>query len=161
MKPRLLASITEDLVGFPNLSWDQAPDPFDSLQGADVLVSDKSGIVFDFAFVFRRPVISIKFDYDRAGMEASDLPGELWEETVLDKIGFQLDENDVSSLPERISEMVASNEYEQSIRSVIESGCFNLGQAGPVSARQILDIQQEVVGSIGATSAGSSIAPPS
>ncbi len=140
----VLASLTEELVGYPNLSWDDTADPFESMRKANVLVSDLSGIVFDFAFIFGKPVISMQFTYDRTGMEASDLPGELWETTVLDKIGFQIGAEDMDFLPERIRDMVGTEEFRQSIRLVMEESLFNPGEAGETAARQILDIQQQV-----------------
>lgn len=139
-----LASVTDELVGYPKLSWDDTADPFESMRKANVLVSDLSGIVFDFAFIFGKPVISLQFTYDSAGMEASDLPGGLWETTVLDKIGFRIGAEDMDSLPDRIRDMVGTEEFRQSIRLVMEESLFNPGEAGEAAARQILEIQQRV-----------------
>jgi CDP-glycerol glycerophosphotransferase (TagB/SpsB family) len=142
----MLASLTEELAGYPKLRWDDAGDGFESMAEADLLVSDQSGIVFDYAFVFERPAITVRFPFQRAGLEASDLPGELWESTVLDKVGAGLDEADLDTLPELVRRMAASADLRESIRSVKQQNLFNPGQAGATAARQILEIQRELAG---------------
>jgi CDP-glycerol glycerophosphotransferase (TagB/SpsB family) len=140
----LLASLTDELLGYANLRWDNSAEPFASMRKADVLVSDLSGIVFDFAFMFEKPVVSMRFDYDETGMEASDLPGELWEIGVLDKIGFRIGEEDLETLPERIGTLVGTEELRDSIRLVMKKNLFNPGEAGRTAARQIHEIQKRV-----------------
>ena len=46
--------------------------------------------MFDYAFIFEKPVITIAFEYDFIGQEAYDLPFEVWELGILDKIGKRI-----------------------------------------------------------------------
>ena len=67
------------MSSFEHIKWDNSPDNFDSLLNSDILISDLSGIVFDYAFIFEKPVITVAFEYDFIGQEANDLPYEVWE----------------------------------------------------------------------------------
>ncbi|HSE58862.1 MAG TPA: CDP-glycerol glycerophosphotransferase family protein, partial [Nitrospiraceae bacterium] len=74
----LLDGVREEVRSYPNLHWDDDPDPTQSMAAADVLISDLSGIVFDFAFLFEKPVITLKYDVNKVGQEASDFPWDSW-----------------------------------------------------------------------------------
>ena len=140
----MLEALSDELVGYTGLSWDDAPDAFGSMRRASVLVSDLSGIVFDFAFVFGKPIAVVRFEYDETGMEASDLRGPLWEVDAVGKIGLSVDEAEIASLPQRVRELAGSQELRESIQAVKEQGLFHPGEAARTAARQILEIHKAV-----------------
>lgn len=79
-----------------NIRFDFAPSGDDSMRQADLLISDKSSIRFDFAFLYERPVLTLDIPLnDLSAYEATLLDG-LWEEKQADKIGMRLtpDEKD-------------------------------------------------------------------
>ena len=54
-----MEKLAQELASFDNVQWDRQPDGFASLARAQLMVSDISGVIFDFAFVFLRPVVSV------------------------------------------------------------------------------------------------------
>ena len=72
------------------LEWNRDGDNFEVLRRSDIMISDFSGVIFDFALVFDRPVIYTEPAYDKAPYDACWLAEEPWTFTTLPRIGAQL-----------------------------------------------------------------------
>jgi CDP-glycerol glycerophosphotransferase (TagB/SpsB family) len=57
------------------------------------MVSDFSGIIFDFVFLFDKPVFYVNQGFDLRPYDADDLPNGLWQFEILKKIGVELKED--------------------------------------------------------------------
>lgn len=91
----------ELMAAYPDsdrLEWDRSNDNFEVLRRSDVMISDFSGVIFDFALVFDGPVIYSKTEFDKGPYDAWWLDDELWTFSILNKIGVQLNEGDFSDL---------------------------------------------------------------
>jgi len=144
VEEEMLCEIRNDLKDYANIEWDANADGFESLYNSDIMVSDWSGIIFDYALIFEKPVITLKFDINFLGLEANDLPHELWELTQLDKIGRQIDATQMERLPDLIDDMLTKKDGAGEFKKLRERHIFNFGNCGEVAARQILEIQKEL-----------------
>lgn len=90
------------------LIWDYSVNPLDSMIQADVMVSDFSGIVFDFLFLFAKPILTFVGQYDKKGKDSSDLTGDPWNLKAIKEIGIVLDENKISELPKFVNEAISN-----------------------------------------------------
>ena len=73
--------------------WNFDPDNFDILQCSDILISDFSGVMFDYALVFDKPVIYAGHKFERDEYDIAWLDGwKLWKEEILPFIGIPIDE---------------------------------------------------------------------
>jgi len=102
------ASVLEKLISRygENISWDYESDNIYSLSKADIMISDFSGIVFDYTFLMDKPVIYVKQGMDIRAYDADDL-GEnavdkLWLFRTLKEIGIELKEEQFSAIGEVI-----------------------------------------------------------
>ena len=139
----MLDRIREELRHYPNLRWDHGNDGTQSMARANVMVSDLSGIVFDFVFLFERPAITLKYDVNKIGQEASDLPWELWELTVLDIIGARIDEREVDKLPTVIEQELGKSDRREKIRQLRDGSVANFGHAAKDTVNELLRIRDE------------------
>lgn len=98
-----------------NIFWDREPDGLKSMYKSDIMVSDFSGIVFDFVFLFKKPVLSFKAGYNRLGKDSMDYPGEPWNIRSLDAAGRTMAEADVEKIEEIIEAVSASGLSENKI----------------------------------------------
>ncbi|MBP2295772.1 CDP-glycerol glycerophosphotransferase family protein [Azospirillum rugosum] len=130
-EPEVIADLRGQLAAYPNLRWDLSSDPIQAMAASDVMLSDISGVIFDYAFLFEKPVLTVAFTPDKRGMEASDLPYEPWELTVLDSIGRQLNEEDFDRLPDIVASMAASDESRAAIRDLRARSVSHFGSATP------------------------------
>ena len=127
------------------LEWDRKSDNYDSLSRADVLISDFSGVVFDYAFVFEKPVIYADTSFDPKPYDASWVEGPMWHETVLPKIGVQLTEENAENIGEVIRECLDSGELKENIRKVREESWQCVGE----SAVKVVDYLAETIEAAG------------
>lgn len=134
----MIDRIRAELAVYPNVRWDAEPDGFTSLKTAAVLISDLSGVVFDFAFVFERPVITVRFEPDFRGLDGNDLPYPAWELAGLDRIGRRVDDRNISSLPEVVRSLTSDAAFRDGIRTFRESDVYHFAHAGEVLAEQIV-----------------------
>ncbi|NLP48503.1 MAG: hypothetical protein GX345_06105 [Clostridiales bacterium] len=86
--------------------WNTDRENPKALAHADIMISDFSGIIFDFYTLFKKPILTIRGQYEKRGREAMDLKEEPWDLRILDKIGKTLDEDDFKNLTEIIDETI-------------------------------------------------------
>lgn len=84
------------------LEWNRDRDNFEVLKRSDILISDFSGVTFDFALVYDKPIIYADTKFDKAPYDAWWLDEEVWTMTALPRIGMELKEDKLDSLKEMI-----------------------------------------------------------
>ncbi|MCC2642240.1 MAG: CDP-Glycerol:Poly(glycerophosphate) glycerophosphotransferase family [Nitrospira sp.] len=140
----MIDGLQEKLRSYPNLQWDQANDGTQSMAQANVMVSDLSGMLFDFAFLFEKPVITLKFTVNKLGLEAADLPWDLWELTVLDTIGRRIEEQELDALPAVIEQEFGLHDRRQMIRRLRDESVAHFACAAKHVANELLRIRDEI-----------------
>lgn len=81
------------MAEFPDseqLEWNRDNDNFEVLRRSDIMISDFSGVIFDFCLVFDKPVIYTDTEYDKAPYDACWLEEEPWTFDILPRIGRKL-----------------------------------------------------------------------
>ena len=101
------------------LKWNRDTDNFYVLNQADLLVSDFSGVIFDFALVYDKPVIYTNPDFDVSPYDAWWLDGPLWTMSALPRLGQELNEQNFHQLKELIDECLSNQRYDEGRRSVL------------------------------------------
>jgi hypothetical protein len=139
----MLDRVREELRHCSNLLWDDDNDATPSMATADALVSDLSGIVFDFAFLFEKPVITLKYDVAKIGQEAADLPWDSWELTMLDTVGARIEVHDLDRLPAVIEHELGKSDRREAIRHVREESVANFGSAAKVAVNELLRLRDD------------------
>lgn len=136
----LMEQLQNELAAFPNIEWDRNPDGFASLSRAAAMVSDFSGVVFDFAFVFLRPVVTLSYELDKRGFDAFSLPHPSWESQIVEHIGHRLDPAELEQLPRIISELTSDETFSDRILHIRETSVANFGKAAAPVVDAILNI---------------------
>ena len=131
----LMDSLQSKYPDSGRLEWDRNTDNYDSLKRSDLLISDFSGVVFDFAFIFERPVIIADTSFDPKPYDASWLDDPIWNYEAVKEFGAQLTEDNVGNIGELIRECLDSPELKAGIRKVREESWANIGH----SAEKIVD----------------------
>lgn len=140
----LIDQFKEGLKDYKNLEWDFSTDNFASLSRGDLLISDFSGITFDFALVFEKPIITVKTDSNFDGVEHFDLADQpVWEDTAISKMGLRLQKDQLPELKEQALAVLNNSEYVENIRHLKTNEFYNLGNSRKVIAQQIQKLIQE------------------
>jgi len=95
------------------LEWNRDNDNFEVLRRSDLMISDFSGVIFDFTLIYDKPVIYTDSQIDVSLDDAWWLKETLWTTQILPVIGHQLKEENVGSLKELIEECLNDNRYSE------------------------------------------------
>ena len=121
------------------LHWNRDNDNFDVLASADIMISDYSGVMYDFIFIFNKPVIYTTEGYTKDPYDCWCLEGETWMVSTIRKLGKELTKENAENIKElidtSISEGVDPVEVEQ---ARIETWC-NVGRSASLIADYIID----------------------
>lgn len=98
-----------------NLEWDFNRDNIYSLSKADVMLSDFSGVIFDYVFLFNKPTIIPSFTFDKRGYDAIELKGETWTLKTLPKITVSLDENNFANIADILNDTITNTSLKDNI----------------------------------------------
>jgi CDP-glycerol:poly(glycerophosphate) glycerophosphotransferase len=142
----MLDGLRDAVRPYSNLKWDEEKDGTESMIRTDAMVSDLSGMAFDFAFLFEKPVITMKSAFNKLGLEAADLPWDPWELTVLDVIGQRVEEVELETLPEIIEQELGKSDRRENIRRLRDQSVANFGCAAKHVADELLRIRDEIRG---------------
>lgn len=143
-EPELMEQLAQELSPFDNVQWDRHPDGFASLSRAQLMVSDISGVIFDFAFVFLRPVVSVGAGPLKDGFEAWEIPHEAWEMSALDTLGKRILPGEENSVVDAVRSLLASEDRaREKILSLREQNVVNFGEAGmPIAKALVAEVER-------------------
>jgi hypothetical protein len=137
----LLQGLREQFPEGAHLHWDFEDDGLHSLSEADIMLSDVSGIIFDFLFLFGRPVLVFNSQYRKAGKEAMFLDQDPWNLRILEKVGRVLQPADVAGIGDLIASALASdNDFKEGLAVARMDMWQHPGESGRRAADAILDL---------------------
>ncbi|MBQ1528006.1 MAG: CDP-glycerol glycerophosphotransferase family protein [Lachnospiraceae bacterium] len=88
------------------LHWNRDNDNFEVLKSADIMITDFSGVMFDYCLIFDRPFIYADIEFDRSPYDAAWLDEDMWTLRILPYIGIPLKEEDFDNIKEVIDNTV-------------------------------------------------------
>lgn len=90
----------------PTFSWNRDNDNFEVLRQSDILISDFSGVIFDYALIFDKPLIYTETDIDLELYDASWLDETPWTLKILPDLGLKLTEDNVDEIKTLIDKCI-------------------------------------------------------
>jgi hypothetical protein len=126
----MLEHLEKQYSNTANLIWDYERDNIFSLSKADIMISDFSGIIFDYVFLCDKPVMYVKQGIDLRPYDADDLDHTLWQFEILREIGLELKEEDFSKIGEVIAHISDNADYKKARQKAKETAWQYPGEAG-------------------------------
>ena len=120
-----------------NIEWDYKRDNIYSMKKADIMISDFSGIIYDYAFLCDKPVMYVNADLDMRPYDAYDLEDNgknIWQFATLKKIGIELKEEHFADIKTIITSASDSAELAAARKMAKEEAWQNDGKAGEAIA---------------------------
>lgn len=131
------------------LKWNRDNDNFEVLRKSDLMISDFSGVIFDFSLIYDKPIIYTAAQIDTGVYDAWWLKRELWTMKILPKIGLELSDENIDSLKELIEDCLKDNRYSEGREQARkECWCFK-GDGASKAAEYLIAKQQELSASEG------------
>ena len=127
----MLARLEERYKDNANIEWDYERQNIYSLKKADIMISDFSGIIFDYTFLCDKPVMYVNAGMDLRPYDAYDLGDKkLWQYASLEKFGKELEEKDFNNIKEIIQNMSDSKELSDARKTAKAQAWMHEGEAG-------------------------------
>ena len=132
---------------FPNsehLQWNYDNDNFDILWNSDIMITDYSGIMFDYALVFGKPLIYADTSFDSAPYDAAWIEEPLWRFEVLKELGSPLKKEDFPNMRELIDEMLQQEQGREARERVRNEAWQCIGQSAKLTADYMVCKYREI-----------------
>lgn len=141
MLDKLMAEFPES----DQLEWNSDTDNFNALHRSDILVSDFSGVIFDFALVHNKPVIYTSPDFDLGVYDAWWLKdNDMWVYSALPRIGCELTEDSMNNIKELIDKCLTDEHYSEGIQAVKNEAWANIGEGAKAVAEYLINKYEEL-----------------
>lgn len=128
----LLSRLEERYQDKANVHWDYERDNIHAMKKSDIMISDFSGIIFDYTFLCDKPVMYVNADLDLRPYDAYDIDGgkNIWQFKTLREIGVELKEEDFGKIKQVIEDASDSQELAQRRKEAKEAAWMHRGEAG-------------------------------
>lgn len=110
----MLEKLTEKYKDNKNLIWDYNSENIYSMKKADIMISDFSGIIYDYTFLCDKPVMYVNSDMDLGPYDAYDVPGKSpWQVNAVHSFGIELKEDQFKNIAQVIQNASDSEELKK------------------------------------------------
>lgn len=140
----MLNKLMKDYPASEQLEWNHDADNFEVLHRSDILISDFSGVIFDFSLVFDKPVIYTDPQFDVSPYDAWWLKTPLWTRSALPRIGRQLTDDNIENLGELIDSCLTDSKYTEGRREVKKETWAYEGEAAKRTVDYLLEKYEEL-----------------
>jgi hypothetical protein len=133
-----LDALTARYAGNTAIVWDYSRENLECLSRADIMISDFSGVIFDYVFLFDRPFLYLNQSFDLKPYDAWDLGTTPWKFRVLPEIGKELRESEFDSVKTVIESAVASSTLAKNREKAKATAWQHPGESGTRAVDYIL-----------------------
>lgn len=139
----MMAELTSMFAENEFFHWDTAPDGLRSMNSADIMISDFSGIIFDFILLLKKPVLSFSAAYDRRGKDSMDYPHDPWNIDFINRSGIMIDPEQMPQITEKVEASLNDGISEEIYDYVRNSMDKFQNEAGKRAVDAIIEISKE------------------
>jgi CDP-glycerol glycerophosphotransferase (TagB/SpsB family) len=109
-----------------------------------MMISDFSGIIFDYIFLFDKPVIYANASFNMEMYDAGDLDHLPWKFEAIKDIGMELKEEGLSNIKKIIEEASADSALRTSRKRVKETAWQHIGESGKLAADFLISLRDRI-----------------
>ena len=142
--PKIIKTIKNEFKDNTNFEMETDVSSFESLYSTYGLISDWSGIGFEYAFVCERPVLYID-GFPKINNPSYDkIPCKPLEVSIRNLIGKVISPNELKSIPKIIESTYENIDlFKTKVKEIRNETVFNFGQSGIKGAQEIAKILRE------------------
>ena len=141
----MIEKIMKEYPDSEHLCWNRDNDNFECLKKADILISDFSGVIFDFTLVYDKPVIYADTKFDRSPYDCWWLDTPYWTFETLPKIGMKLTDKNLDNIKDMVNECLSNPKYAQG-RDIARSETWvNIGKGAQTAADFIVEKYNSII----------------
>lgn len=127
-----------------NFEWDFEVDNIHSLSNSDIMITDFSGIMFDYAFLFNKPFLYINQNFNPEIYDFSDCDKESWKFRTAREIGIELTLDNIENINSLIEEALKSEVLKTKRQIAKETAWYFMGESGSKAAEFLIQKSKEL-----------------
>jgi len=138
----LIQKIEKRIRDNPQIELDKSQTALQSMAVSDLLITDLSGILFDFAYLFEKPSILLDVNLQLEGYEGGDI-SESWNLTYSKKLAFEVNADGIDDIVEHVKNSLGrKDEYSVGIKNLREKQLKFFGHAGSAASEALITIME-------------------
>jgi len=140
----LMEKLMQEYPESEKLEWNRDNDNFDVLRKSDVLISDFSGVIFDFALIFEKPVIYTNPKFDTSPYDMWWLKRAPWTSSALPRIGHELTKENFSNIKSLVSDCLKNKKLSKSLTEVKKEVWEHVGEGADRTVKYLITKLDEI-----------------
>ncbi len=126
----MLAALEKRYASCANVEWDSSRDNVGVLSRANVMISDFSGVIFDYAFLFDRPFVFLNQAFDPRPYDAFDSSEKPWKFSAFSEIGREITPSDFPEIGAILTSVAADKSLSAARARTRDVAWQRRGEAG-------------------------------
>ena len=123
--------------------WNRDIDNFEVLRQSDILISDFSGVMFEFAMVFDKPIIYTDTKFDPAPYDADWIDETPWTFKILPSLGLELNDENKDKIKDLIDKCIEDPSFTEGREKARSDIWVHIGESAERSADYIISKVKE------------------
>jgi len=141
----LLKNLMSEYPESEQIEWNSDVDNFEVLRRSDIMITDFSGVIFDFTLIYDKPIIYTNPQFDLDLYDAWWLNTPLWTSTALPRLGRELTDESINNLKELIDSCLEDTSYIEGRKSVKEETWEHIGVGAERAVDYLLSKYDELI----------------
>ena len=137
-----IAAVEEKIKGNSLIELDRNRTAAASMARSHAMVTDISGVIFDYALLFEKPIFLVNAEYNLGGYDVIDIDGgRVWDLDKSREITRIIKPEEMQNLASIVkSEMGNADAYRGKIQKIKNGEIYNYGHAGEVAAEELVEM---------------------
>ncbi len=127
------------------LKWNRDNDNYEVLRQADILVSDFSGVIYDFTLIYDKPAIYTNPNNDVSLYDAWWLNKPLWKTAALPRLGCELTKDNIDNIKNLIDMCIEDEKYSEGRKAVKAETWSYCGEGAKRTADYLINKYEEII----------------
>jgi len=140
----VLEPLWKEFPDSEHLHWNYDNDNFEALWNADLMITDFSGIIFDYALVFGKPIIYADTSFDPAPYDAAWIEEPLWRFEVLKELGAPLKKEDFPRMRELVDDLLQQEQGREAREKVRDEAWQCIGESAKLTVDYMIHKYEEL-----------------
>lgn len=117
-----------------------------SILDADILITDWSGIAYEYAYTTKKPVLFVNTPMKIMNPNYKDIDVEPFNIWTRDIIGKQIEVDNLKNIDKTVETLLKNKDkYKKNISKLLEDSIYNLGKSDEVGANYIIDLVKKKI----------------
>ena len=137
-----IAAVEDKIKGNSLIELDRNRTAAASMARSHAMVTDISGVIFDYALLFEKPIFLVNAEYNLGGYDVIDIDGgRVWDLEKSREITRIIKPEEIQNLASIVkTETSNAHAYRDKIRKIKNEEIYNFGHAGEAAAKQLVEM---------------------